>query len=215
VLEDGHIGLSLTKIKSVRRFLVPTTKKTIHSFLGLTGYFIQNYARIAKLLSDIMKEDQKFRFGKEQRQSFEQLKEVLTMEPIVRIYQPDAITELHTDASKEGYGAVSLQNRKKEDSFKPVHYMSRKTTDAEKKYHSYELEALAIMMAVKKFRIYLLSIKFKIITDCFAFQKTLSKVDISSKIARWALTLEEFDMSYESIAQELVSGTLMLSVVTQ
>jgi len=75
--------------------------------------------------------------------------------------------------------------------------MSRKTTDAEKKYHSYELEALAIMTAVKKFRIYLLGIKFKIITDCSAFQKTLNKVDISPKIARWTLTLEEFDYEIE------------------
>jgi len=181
MLEDGRIGPSPTKIKSVRRFPVPTTKKTIHSFLGLTGYFrkfIRNYARIAKPLSDIMKEDQKFRFGKEQRWSFEQLKEILTTESILQIYRLDAITELHTDVSKEGYGAVLLQKRKEEDSFKPVHYMSHKTTDAEKKYHSYELEALAIMTAVKKFRIYLLSIKFKIITDCSAFQKTLSKVDI-------------------------------------
>jgi len=200
VLEDGHISPSPTKIESVRRFPVLTTKKAIHSFLGLTGYFrkfIRNYARIAKPLSDIMKEDQKFRFEEEQRQSFEQLKGILTTEPILQIYRPDAITELHTDASKEGYGAVLLQKRKEEDSFKPVHYMSRKTTDAEKKYHSYELEALAIMTAVKKFRVYLLGIQFKIITDCSAFQKTLSKVDISPKIARWALTLKEFNYEIE------------------
>lgn len=65
--------------------------------------------------------------------------------------------------------------------------MSRKTTDAEKR--SYELEALAIIEAVKKFRVYLLGIRFKIITDCSAFKKMLSKADISPKIARWALTL--------------------------
>jgi len=200
VLEGGHISPSPTKIKSIRRFPMPATKKAIHSFLGLTGYFrkfIRNYARIAKPLSDVMKEDQKFRFGEEQQRSFEQLKEILTTEPILQIYRPDAITELHTDASKEGYGAVLLQKQKEKDSFKPVHYMSHKTTDAEKKYHSYELEALAIMMAIKKFKVYLLGIKFKIITDCSAFQKTLSKVDISPKIARWALTLEEFDYEIE------------------
>lgn len=75
--------------------------------------------------------------------------------------------------------------------------MSRKTTDAQKKYHSYELEALAVMEAVKKFRVYLLGIKFKIVTDCSAFQKTLSKADITPKVARWALTLEEFDYEIE------------------
>lgn len=53
--------------------------------------------------------------------------------------------------------------------FHPVYYFSRKTTDAEKKYHSYELEVLAIIESVKKFRPYLLGIKYKIITDCKAF----------------------------------------------
>jgi len=82
-----------------------------------------------------MKGEQKFRFGEEQQRSFEQLKEITT-EPILQIhYQSDAITNLHTDA-KEGYGAVLLQKRKEEDLFKPVYYMSRKTIDAEKKYHS-------------------------------------------------------------------------------
>lgn len=108
VIENGHVGPSPVKVKSVKRFPVPTTKKALHSFLDLTGYFrkfIQDYAKIARLLSDILKEDQKFRFGEEQRQTFE-LKRILTTEPIFR---PEAITELHTDASKEGYGAVLLQ----------------------------------------------------------------------------------------------------------
>ena len=48
----------------------------------------------------------------------------------------------------------------------PIHYMSRKTTLAEKNYSRYELEVLAVIMALKKFRIYLLGIEFKIITDC-------------------------------------------------
>lgn len=75
--------------------------------------------------------------------------------------------------------------------------MSRKTTDAEKKYSSYELEALAIIEALKKFRIYLLGIPFKIVTDCAAFQKTMDKRDLSTRVARWALLLEEFNYSIE------------------
>ena len=53
--------------------------------------------------------------------------------------------------------------------------MSLKTSEAERRYHSYELEILAIIKAVQKFRVYLLGIRFKLITDCQAFQKTLKK----------------------------------------
>ncbi|GFW33123.1 transposon Tf2-8 polyprotein [Trichonephila clavipes] len=68
----------------------------------------------------------------------------------------------------------------------------RKTTVRQEKYSSYELEVLAIIEALKKLS-YLLGTKFKIITDCDAFQKTMHKEDLPAKIARWALMLEEFD----------------------
>jgi len=49
---------------------------------------------------------------------------------------------------------------------------------------SYELEALAIVTALKKFRVYLLGIEFKIVTDCAAFQRTMEKRELSLRIAR-------------------------------
>ncbi|KYN09094.1 hypothetical protein ALC57_18805 [Trachymyrmex cornetzi] len=52
-------------------------------------------------------------------------------------------TKLHIDASSEGYRAVLLQ-RDDTGQLHPVQYMSKKTMDAEKKKHSYELEVLAV-----------------------------------------------------------------------
>ncbi|GFU93725.1 transposon Tf2-6 polyprotein [Trichonephila clavipes] len=51
----------------------------------------------------------------------------------------------------------------------------RKRLQQKKKYSSYELEVLAVVNALKKFRTYLLGNHFKIITDCSAFQKTMDK----------------------------------------
>lgn len=79
----------------------------------------------------------------------------------------------------------------------PVQYMSKKTTPAEKKYHSYYLEILAIVEAVKKFRVYLLGIRFKIVTDCSALTMTLQKKDLPPRVARWALMLEEYNYVIE------------------
>ncbi|GFW23010.1 transposon Tf2-6 polyprotein [Trichonephila clavipes] len=75
--------------------------------------------------------------------------------------------------------------------------MSKKTNIAEEKYDSYELEVLAIINALKKFRVYLLGQHFKIVTDCSAFQKTMQKKELITRIARWALQLEEFDYEIE------------------
>lgn len=90
-----------------------------------------------------------------------------------------------------------MQKSDEEDQFHVVYFMNRKTSEAEKKLHSYELEALAVVQAVKKFRVYLLGVKFKLVTDCSALQGTLGKSDISPKVARWALMLEEFEYEVE------------------
>lgn len=195
IIGGDFVRPSNEKIKAVQKFPKPKNRKDIQSFLGLTGYFrkiILDYAIIARPLSDLLKGDRKFTFNEEQERSFAELKTVLTSEPVLRIYKPDAITELHTDASKLGYGAILLQKDTADESFHPVHYMSRKTSDAEKKLHSYELEVLAVINALKKFQIYLQGIRFKIVTDCDAFRRTLDKRDLTAKVARWALFLEGF-----------------------
>ncbi|CAI6343898.1 unnamed protein product [Macrosiphum euphorbiae] len=75
--------------------------------------------------------------------------------------------------------------------------MSKKTSEAQQKFHSYELEVLAIVEALKKFRVYLLGLKFKIVTDCVAFTKTLEKRELATRVARWALLITEYDYIIE------------------
>lgn len=56
---------------------------------------------------------------------------------------------------------------------------------------------LAIIKALTKFRVYLLGISFKIVTDCQAFTLTMNKRDLCVRVARWALLLEEFSYTIE------------------
>ncbi|GFS64484.1 retrovirus-related Pol polyprotein from transposon 17.6 [Trichonephila clavipes] len=116
--------------------------------------------------------------------------------PILHLYKYGRKTELHTDVFKQGFGAILLQEAE-DGKLHPVYYMSKKTNTAEEKYDSYELEVLAIINALKKFRVYLLGQHFKIVTDSSAFQKTMQKKELITRIARWALQLEEFDYEIE------------------
>lgn len=200
VIENGKIYPSPDKTVAVKHFPVPRSLKDVRSFLGLTGYFrkfIPRYSTIAKPLSDMLRKGEKFTFDEAQVQAFELLKFSLTKDTVLKIYRPEDETEVHTDASQDGYGAVLLQRSNDDGQMHPVYYTSRKTTPAERKYTSYELEVLAIIEALKKFRTYLLGIKFKVVTDCSAFQKTLSKKDLVTRVARWALLLEEYDLTVE------------------
>lgn len=76
-------------------------------------------------------------------------------------------------------------------------YFSKRTTPPESKYHSFELETLAIIYALRRFRPYLQGLRFRIITDCNSLKLTLSKKDINPRISRWVLEMQSYD--YEVI----------------
>ncbi|GFV87070.1 transposon Tf2-9 polyprotein [Trichonephila clavipes] len=201
IIEKGTIKPSLDKTKAVQNFPEPKNVKQVQSFLGLSGYFrkinyFQNYSIIAKPLSDLLRDNAVFHFGPEQQLAFQTLRQKFSENPVLHIFKQGAKLELHTDASKFGYGAILLQ-QSDDNKLHPVHYFSKKTTPQEEKYSSYELEVLAVIEFLKKFRNYLVGNKFKIVTDCSAFQKTMSKKQLTPKIARWALFLEDFN--YEII----------------
>jgi len=73
--------------------------------------------------------------------------------------------------------------------------MSRKTTQREERYVIYELEVLALIKAVKKWRIYLLGINFLIVTDCLAYTMTMKKDDVPPRVARLPIFVQEFNFS--------------------
>ncbi|GFU11520.1 retrovirus-related Pol polyprotein from transposon 17.6 [Trichonephila clavipes] len=130
VVENGTIRPSIAKTIAVKKFPVPTTVKQVQSFLGLTGYFrkfIPAYSQIAKPLSDLTRKDNPFMFEQPQMEAFQKIKKLLTESPVLSIFQQGKTTELHTDASQQGYGAVLLQEAE-DGKLHPAQYMSQKTT---------------------------------------------------------------------------------------
>ena len=63
--------------------------KQVQSFLGLAGYFwkfIQHFSLFTKPLSDLTKQNIKFVFGINKQMAFENLKEHLCKEPILKLF---------------------------------------------------------------------------------------------------------------------------------
>lgn len=116
------------------------------------------------------------------------MKNALATKPVLAIYRIGAETEVHTDASKLGLAGILFQRNTDDGQMHPIQYWSKKTTTTEEKYHSYELETMAVVQALQHWRVYLLGIHFEIITDCKAFKATMDKTDVP-KIARWSLVL--------------------------
>lgn len=79
-----------------------------------------------------------------------------------------------------------------EDGPHPIAYYSKKCTFEQSKYHSYELETMAVVFSLRHFRVYLLGKKFQVYTDCSAMRACSTKRDLIPRIARWWLELQEY-----------------------
>lgn len=130
----------------------------------------KNFATIARPLTDLTRKTSSWQWEYDQEISFTQLKTALFLRPLLGMYDPKNETFLHTDASKHGLAGIFIQKENSDN--KPIEYFSRETTIDEQNYHAYELETLALVVSLQRFRVYLLGLKFTLITDCSALRAT-------------------------------------------
>ncbi|GFU47789.1 retrovirus-related Pol polyprotein from transposon 17.6 [Trichonephila clavipes] len=189
------------KIKAVRNFPTPKNIHDIRSFLGLCSYFrrfIKGFCYLAEPLQSLLKSGVEFHWGPEEVEAFNSLKKALTLDPVLGMYDERASTEIHTDASGYGIGAVLVQIQNNVE--KVIAYASRTLTKAEKNYSTTERECLAIVWATNKFRPYIFGKHFTVVTDHHSLCWLMNLKDPSGRLARWALRLQEhdFDVKYKT-----------------
>ncbi|GFU73327.1 retrovirus-related Pol polyprotein from transposon 17.6 [Trichonephila clavipes] len=189
------------KIKAVRNFPTPKNIHDIRSFLGLCSYFrrfIKGFCYLAEPLQSLLKSGVEFHWVPEEVEAFHSLKKALTSDPVLGMYDERASTEIHTDASGYGIGAVLVQIQNNVE--KVIAYASRTLTKAEKNYSTTERECLAIVWATNKFRPYIFGKHFTVVTDHHSLCWLMNLKDPSGRLARWALRLQEhdFDVKYKT-----------------
>lgn len=193
-ISSEGIRPSESKIAALINAPNPKNVKQVRQFMGLASYFrkfIPGFATQTACISKLTKNNQKWEWGPEQNEARNYIIKHLSDKPLLTVFDYDRPTELHTDASSLGYGAVLIQIV--DGNKKVVAYYSKRTTPVESKYCSYDLETLAIYNALKHFRVYLLGIKFQIFTDCNSIKSTMNKKDLSPRVARWWTFMQDFD----------------------
>ena len=126
---------------------------------------------------------------------------------------------LSCDASQYGIGAV-LSHVMDNEQDRPIAYVSRTLSSAEKHYSQLEKEALAIVFAVKKFHNFIYGQTFLIESDhrplmfLFGDKRGIPPL-ASSRIQRWALTLSTYNYTIRYRAGKNIGHADALSRLPQ
>ena len=197
VIGQGRVEPEQTKVEAVREFSRPKTKKDVRAFLGLVGYyrrFLPDFSSRTACLSDLTRAvaPNAIQWREEHQLAFDSLKEELTRPPVLLSPNFEKPFRLQTDASERGIGAVLSQDDD-EGVEHPVAFYSKKLLPRETRYSTVEKECLAIVAAMKHFRVYLLGKKFEIQTDHQALRYLDRMQNSNGRLTRWSLAIQPFD----------------------
>lgn len=125
----------------------------------------------------------KFKWGDVHEEGFRTVERALNTEPALAHPDFDRDFIVHIDASKVALGAV-LSQRELNRTETPVAFASSSLTEAERNYNTCEREALAVVYALKKFRLYVLGPRFTLYTDHNSLRAAFSGRDVHGRLAR-------------------------------
>ncbi|KAH7719684.1 gagpol and env protein precursor [Aphelenchoides avenae] len=210
VISAEGLKTDAEKIEKLLAFPVPKNPTDMRSFLGLANYyrqFVRNFTLLSKPLRDILAAG-KWQWTEKEQNAFDELKKRMSSTPVLA--QPDieaAISGekpfiLYTDACKDGVGAV-LHQVSSDGKEHPIAYASKSCSQAERNYAITDLEALALIFALDKFKYFLLGTHVIARTDHQPLVSLFKRSDLSNRAHRWALEIQEWN----NLKIEYIPGT--------
>ena len=187
------------KVKAIQEMERPRTKKQLQSFLGVVQFYkgyIPDMATKCQPLYALTKKNapwgEKGAWTAECMDAFQYIKAVLSEAPVMAYPDLERPFYVRTDASNYGIGGTLIQFHG--DQPKIIEYWSRSLTKAERNYSATKREALAITMAILRWRHFLEWRKFEVLTDhrpLLAFPQSQQ-----TYLERWRLKLAPSTSTY-------------------
>ena len=140
----------------------PTNVSEVSIFLGFASYygkFVKVFSKIATLLTNLLKKDQKFEWSNTCQHSFKELRQRLTTALVLALSSGKDGYVVYSDASRQGLGCVLMQDGR------VIAYASRKLKKRKQNYPTHDLELVAVVFALKIWRHYLYGVPCQIFTD--------------------------------------------------
>ena len=203
------------KVQGIQDAKFPRSKKLLRSFLGSISFlrkFIPDLASIIAPLTHLTRKGSPFKINESHVNTFNHVKSLLTEHTLLSAPRGDGAFVVVCDASEFGLGAALLQWQ--EDELIILEFASKTLSKAEIKWPAYEREAYAIRWAVNRFEDYIKAGNVIVLSDHLPLQ-AMDKAT-NSKVLRWSLYLQQFDLDIRHISgnQNLLADWLSRSTPT-
>jgi hypothetical protein len=178
-------------VQSILDWETPKSVKDVRRFLGLAGYyrrFIENFSKIAKPMTDLLKKDKKFEWSEKAQESFQVLKTKLTITPVLVLPDTSKDFVIFCDASLQGLGCVLMQEGH------VLAYASRQLKPHELNYSTHDLELAAVVHALKQWRPYLLGNRCELYSDHQSLKYLFTQPDLNLRQRRWLELIKDYDL---------------------
>lgn len=194
----GEVRPLEAKVNAVSTFPVPTTRQQLRRFLGMAGYyrgFCRNFSSVVAPLTSLVSPLVPFVWSADCQTAFESVKALLCNSPVLAAPCLDKPFTLEVDASGVGAGAVLLQ-QDAEGVDHPVCYFSKKFNPAQTRYSTIEQEALALLLALQFFEVYLGSSTEPVVvyTDHNPLVFIKRMYNHNQRLMRWSLLLQDYNI---------------------
>lgn len=200
IISERGLQKNPKKVRAIQEAPVPKNESELRAFLGLVNFYAKFTKNSSSILEPLNRLTGKvpFVWTKECNTAFRVIKDELSKEHVLATYVPGAPLTLETDASPVGLGAILSQKINGE--MRPIEFISRSLTAAEKNYSQLDREGLAVYWATTRLFQYLYGAKFEIVTDnkplqaIFNPDKSLPAVT-ATRLTRMAHWLQQFNFT--------------------
>lgn len=189
VTTDGIRPLD-DKVQAIIDYPKPKDINELRRFLGMLNFYrkhiphaVQGQAILTSYLHNARKNDRTpIVWSTDAESAFQQCKAQLENAVTLSFPTADATLSLMTDASDTCAGAVLQQLDK--GTWKPLGYFSKRFSETQQRYSTYDRELLAIYMAIKHFRQLFEGRPLTIYTDHRPITHAFSKIGTNSETPR-------------------------------
>jgi hypothetical protein len=207
VVSKRGIEVDEEKVKAIQEWPTPTTISQVRSFHGLASFyrrFVRDFSSLAAPLTEVIKKNVSFKWGKEQEKTFNLIKEKLTNAPLLVLPNFAKTFEIECDASGIGVGAVLMQEGR------PVAYFSEKLSGAALNYPTYDKEMYALVRALENWQHYLWPKEFVIHIDHESLKHLKGQQRLNKRHAKWVEFIETFPyvIRYKQGKENVVADAL-------